>query len=518
MALLGTYSTVPGLLVVSTVALIIWYLVSAVYSGYRLRYFRGPFLASFSYLWLARMTLSGKQYENALAVGEKYGSLARIGPNDLFTSDPELIRRMSNAKINYRKSSWYDGNRFNPYNPIMFTIQDPLVHDKVKMKVAAGYSGRDIPAFESDIDTQVINLVNLIRKKYLMLPGESELRLLDLSRVMPFLTLDVISKVSLRKEFGCIETDSDRIGFYESFEHFLPTLSLSTNIPLVRGILYSTLSLKLFGPKETDATGMGKIMATATPAVRRAFSPEAKDEKSILGSFVRNGLPQSMCESEAVFMFIAGADTTAAALRITLMYLLTTPLVYQRLKEEIAAAIRDGRASHPITNAEAGNLPYLKAVKYEGLRMRPVTMSLLAKEVPPEGDTFNGRFIPGGTSIAMNLASLLRSKALFGEDADIFRPERFLELDDEAQAEIQRNVELAFGYGRWMCAGKTIAMTELNKVYFELFREFDFQIAYPQAPMTSTSTTQFIDRGLLVKVTKAATATYAVDKLDSPGA
>ena len=75
---------------------------------------------------------------------------------------------------------------------------------------------------------------------------------------------------------------------------------------------------------------------------------------------------------------------------------------------------------------------------------------LLYKEVPPEGDTIAGKCIPGGTYIGVNQGALIRSPALFGEDADDFRPERFLEADEEARLEMQRNVELLFGYGRWM--------------------------------------------------------------------
>jgi cytochrome P450 len=88
--------------------------------------------------------------------------------------------------------------------------------------------------------------------------------------------------------------------------------------------------------------------------------------------------------------------------------------------------------------------------------------------VPPEGDTIHGYFLPGGTTVAMNLSALMRSKKIFGEDADIFRPERFLEVDQETREEMQRTVELVFGYGRWMCAGKVIAWLELNKTLFEV--------------------------------------------------
>lgn len=113
---------------------------------------------------------------------------------------------------------------------------------------------------------------------------------------------------------------------------------------------------------------------------------------------------------------------------------------------------------------------YVQAVIYEGIRMRPPLLGLFPKVVPAPGETFHGKFIPAGTSICTNGASLQRSKALFGEDADIYNPERFMALESpEDRKEMERNVELVFGYGQWMCAGKSIAFMELNKVIFEVF-------------------------------------------------
>lgn len=59
-------------------------------------------------------------------------------------------------------------------------------------------------------------------------------------------------------------------------------------------------------------------------------------------------------------MFVAGSDTTAAAIRVTLFCLMSCPRVYRKLKEEIRGVIREGRASSPITAAQARELPYLQ--------------------------------------------------------------------------------------------------------------------------------------------------------------
>ncbi|KAI1205010.1 cytochrome P450 [Annulohypoxylon truncatum] len=481
-----------------------WYVTSAVYSWYRLRHVPGPFLASFSYLWLAVYALSGKQLEIIDYIGKKYGSLIRLGPNVLLSDDPEVIKSLSSAKSKYKKSTWYLGSRFNPYHPTMFITLDPVAHDKTKSQVWPGYSGRDNPNYESDIDSQITNFIDIIRKRYITTTGAGGYRPFDLAQAVSYFTIDVISKLSTGQEFGCLETESDRHGFIQATHKQLLLIAIAQEVPLIRDIAYSTLGLKIWGPKETDQKGLGKIMHIANEAVRKRFEPDAdKDEKAVLASFIRHGLTQAQCEVESIFMFVAGSDTTASAIRATLLHILSTPRVYQCLKDEIKSAVEEGRVSRPITQAEARELPYLQGVIYEGLRIRPVTTSMIAKEVPREGDTINGKFIPGGMIVGSNFQSLLRSKALFGEDADVFRPERYLELDQKACAEMERNVELSFGYGRWMCAGKPIALMELNKIFFELLRNFDFQLVNPQKPMTTASYGLYIDKGLLVRVTES---------------
>lgn len=187
-------------------------------------------------------------------------------------------------------------------------------------------------------------------------------------------------------------------------------------------------------------------------------------------------------------MFLAGSETTAAVIRVILLYIIASPHIYQRLRQEITEAVSEGRASKPITDVEARRLPYLQvrspstpfkhadiasqAVIYEGIRIRPATTGMFFKDVPAGGETMHGKYIPPGTSIGINASALLRSEALFGPDPQVFRPERYLEVDKETSAQMKRDVEIVFGYGRWMCAGKPIAFMELNKVIFEVFKPF----------------------------------------------
>ncbi|KAI1159042.1 cytochrome P450 [Nemania serpens] len=481
-----------------------YFLGSTLYQWHRLRHIPGPFLASFSYLWIAYTGWCGKQYELHKVLGEKYGPLVRIGPNEVSTDDPETIRRITGAKSAYPRAGWYDGARFHPDSDAMFTMIEPVRHDKFKAKTSFGYSGRETPGLESAFDEQIQNLIGLIRRKYVQKAGASSSVVpLDIRRACSLYTLDVISRIALGKEFGCLEADDDILGFIHTVEAFMPAMNVLGDVPWARNIVFSQLGIKLVGPKPTDRSGVGLMMKMTNDQVRKAYAGDSKGATDILGSFRRHGVTETECQTEALFMFVAGSETTASSMSMILVYLTATPTAYYKLKTEMKSAIESGRASNPITGPQARELPYLQAVVYEGLRIRPPATATFGKEVPPGGDTIHGYFVPGGTTVASNLCALMRSKTLFGEDAEMFRPERFLEADEATRVEMQRNVELTFGYGRWMCAGKAIAFLEINKTVFEILRHFDFQIFRPQAGFISVSHGAWSDRDMFVTATEA---------------
>lgn len=193
------------------------------------------------------------------------------------------------------------------------------------------------------------------------------------------------------------------------------------------------------------------------------------------GSLIKKGLSQDECESEGLFLIVGGTESTASAIRSILIHTMTSPRVYQELKAEISCAINDGRLNNTSTgvirNDEAASLSYLRAVVYEGIRMRPPLLGLFPKVVPAGGVELHGKYIPAGTSICMNTSALLRRQDLFGPDTEVFRPERFLELGEVGSPrrnEMERNVELAFGYGANQCVGKPLAFMEIYKAVFEV--------------------------------------------------
>lgn len=147
-----------------------------------------------------------------------------------------------------------------------------------------------------------------------------------------------------------------------------------------------------------------------------------------------------------------------------MLHIITLPPILAKLRAEIDAST----ISNPITDAEARRMPYLQAVIKEGLRIFPPVAGLMAKEVPPEGHTWKGVFIPGGTRMGYCAWGIFRREDIWGEDAGDFRPERWLEGTENDVKNMESTLELVFSYGKWQCLGKPIALMELNKVFVQV--------------------------------------------------
>jgi hypothetical protein len=60
------------------------------------------------------------------------------------------------------------------------------------------------------------------------------------------------------------------------------------------------------------------------------------------------------------------------------------------------------------------------------MRMHPGVSFPLERVVPAGGVQVSGAFLPEGTIVGMTAAVVHRDKEVFGEDADTYRPERWL--------------------------------------------------------------------------------------------
>lgn len=168
---------------------------------------------------------------------------------------------------------------------------------------------------------------------------------------------------------------------------------------------------------------------------------------------------------------MAGTDPAATAMRSAMIYILTNPCVYSSLLVELRAhgLIPAPPTSSIIPYDDCHKLPYLHACVQETLRIHPPFCGLMEKVVPAGGDvTPDGRYIPEGTNIGFCFWGAMRDQTVFGQDADLFRPERWIEAQGEKLERMERSLECIFSAGRYTCLGREVAMLQITKVIVEV--------------------------------------------------
>ncbi|KAI0028314.1 cytochrome P450 [Vararia minispora EC-137] len=184
---------------------------------------------------------------------------------------------------------------------------------------------------------------------------------------------------------------------------------------------------------------------------------------------------------------IAGSDTTSNALSRILYLLSLHPDVQDRLREELT----DARgAAGEIGYDDLIELPYLEAVCRETLRLYPpihfvqrqcredFVLPLAHSFTDVHGKEKSELFVPHGTTIFANIIGVHRDEAIWGSDAAVWRPERWLSPlpNTVAQARvpgIYANL-LTFIGGSRACIGFKFSQLEMKVVLSQLIPTFRF--------------------------------------------
>ncbi|KAK8142207.1 hypothetical protein G3M48_009152 [Beauveria asiatica] len=405
-----------------------------------LSHFPGPFIASVSGLYQTYWNFQPNFQENFTHLHEKYGPIVRYSPNGIIFSDYELL------------------------------------------SVAYGRRADKSDFFAANFDT-------------------------DATFNRKWLAGDNVSLLISGKPLGFIETESDVHDLLRNQKHafrWINFLSIQDNFSWY--IRNTWLGRKLVMAHATDRLGVGVYMKERDCIVASAFDEAGVLDKSALiegtllsslltDHYAGNGMTLTDVRAEVLFALLAGSSVTPTNLWTTVFLISRDAAVKTKLGQELQLAESLGQIpppAHIISDAATKALPYLHACIQEALRFSP-TMSQLPRLSPRDtGLELHGKFVPPGFSVSSSPWIIGRSKALYGEDADVYRPERWLEASP-AQLRCWDKNSFYFGYGGRKCAARRFALTQMYKAVAEMFRRFDVQPAGPTHGTSAgkPSTTEF---------------------------
>jgi len=485
----------------------------------------GPKLAALTDWWRFWVVWGRRPEVVHLKLHEKHGDVVRLGPNSLSFANPEALKTIYGLNKGMTKSDFYvvqqavmKGHSLAS----LFSTTDETFHARFRRCVNAAFSMSALVQYEPFVDNTTRLFLTQTERLFADNPEGC-----DFPRWLQFYAFDVIGEITYGKRHGFIEKNEDVEGIVAYLSKLFCYVAPIGQMPwLDKLLLKNPIYLKLAQHSFIDATFPVAKFARARMA-ERLHSPddnlaeknaliETTLESSSAAGYGKNKVASTdlltkflaaqekapdfmndtLVQTMAVSMAFAGSETTAISLAAVFYYLLRTPSAMARLRDEIDTFGREGGFEDTdtglVTWPEAQKLPYLDACVKEAFRMHPAAGLPLERIVPVQGIDICGTFVPGGTIVGASAWVIHRRPEIWGADADVYRPERWL-VDEQAVSMGMKTTEseekriremngmmLQFGMGSRTCIGKNISLLEIYKLVPSLLRRFEIEFKDPR--------------------------------------
>lgn len=326
----------------------------------------------------------------------------------------------------------------------------------------------------------------------------------DIGEALSSFTVDVTSALAFGHDLNTLEQGDDGLqehlhrGFHMTNRRlFFPVRYWRHfKLPADRALDRSTVEVR-----KAIATFMDearKRMA-ARPELREA--PENFLEGMIAAQETEGAFSDAEIIGNVNTLLLAGEDTTSHSMAWTIWSMAQRPDIQAKWAEEASEVL--GEQSYATEYDTVEGFRYGEGVLRETMRLTPVVP---ISGVEPLADTeVGGTHIPAGTRLFLlhryaGLASV--------ERADEFRPERWLDDDDDLDAPDQKSF-LAFGAGPRFCPGRNLAFLEAKTALAMIARNFEIELDSSAGPVSELLGFTMSPQGLRVRLRERVPAVAA---------
>ncbi|KAI0906926.1 cytochrome P450 [Ustulina deusta] len=456
-----------------------------------LRKVPGPFLARVTGLWRSALYFRGTWFDDSIELHRKYGPVVRISPNEVSVVSPDLNKTIYSHHKGTAKTNWYNiwstiGGSQSQQNGV-FDSTDPKEHGFLRKRVSTVYTLSSILSLESKVQ----EVMNSLWERFDEFEKKQEP--VNLSRWASYFTYDVVGTLCFSQPMGFIHAGGDHTNFIEGIHMSFYWISNIGYLPFKNYLLFNPITRLLDRIFRLRMAEHFSVFARfAGNKVIERIKENRTEKLDMLDHFLdikdRQGRPAGLLAvySEMGNILAAGADTTSVAIKAILGPLLRDPLRYRRLQSELDEAYKTfGIAvGQPVSYSMLKDLPFLQACVKEGSRLHPSIVYQLPRKAPSGGIELEGFFIDPSSTISMSPLTQNRCKAIFGNDADVWKPERWIvgEPNTEDQIRSMDKNLATFGYGSRTCIGRNLANVETTKFLAEILTRYDVELLNPAQP------------------------------------
>ncbi len=404
----------------------------------------------------------------ALDVARKYGDFAFVRlawVRVYLLSRPELIREVLTTKMTsfhklrrqMKELGKLEGESVNTADGASWRRRRPLVQSAFHARHLERFAGAFVEYTRRRVERWS--------------PGTT----FDMTEEMNLLALELIGKVlfdvdwsdraaRLREAVHIFRSQMQReISGYFSVPDWVPLPGRFRQRQAVREI--DTMIRKLIRQHRSSPTAGGDILSLILAAAR-SFAPSPGVGQAALP--VVNGPPSgpftdTEIRDEAATLFVAGHDTTSAAMSWFWYLLARHPQVEQRVLHEVDTVL----AGRPATFEDMRRLKYTEMTVKESMRLYPASGFLFGRQVVEDVE-LGGYTLRRGSWLFVS-PYLVHHDPRHFKDPEVFDPERFAPGRED---EIPPYTYMPFGGGPRTCIGNNFAMIQIVLVAATIVQKF----------------------------------------------
>ncbi|CAA7391778.1 unnamed protein product [Spirodela intermedia] len=312
---------------------------------------------------------------------------------------------------------------------------------------------------------------------------------IDVQELFMKSTMDSIFEVAFGVQLNCVQgSDKEAAEFARAFDESSALIMWRFVKPLWK--LERFLNVGSEAVLRKNINRVDEYVYKMIHAKISRGEEQLKQESDILSRFLQERAedPTEMSLKylrDIILSFvIAGKDTTAGTLSWFFHMLCKHPFVQEKISREVGTVLGEAEAKAElsfggfagcITEEALEKMNYLRAALSETLRLYPA-VPLDSKVCLADDRLPDGFDVVEGEVINFQPYAMGRMKYIWGEDAEDFRPERWLDEDGVFRHESPYKFT-AFQAGPRLCLGKEFAYRQMTIFAAVLLRFFEFKLA-----------------------------------------